>query len=68
MRTRVNVQNRVSSGPVDPANVVGEIRGTEHPEQVIVVGGHLDSWDLADGATDDGCGVAQLWARPRPSS
>ena len=58
VRMRINVQNRVSSGPVDSANVVGEIRGSEHPEQVIVVGGHLDSWDLADGATDDGCGVA----------
>jgi carboxypeptidase Q len=58
IRLKINVQNRVSSGPVDTANVVGEIRGTEHPEQVIVVGGHLDSWDLADGATDDGCGVA----------
>ena len=58
MRLKINVQNKVSSGPVDTANVVGEIRGTEHPEQVIVVGGHLDSWDLADGATDDGCGVA----------
>jgi len=58
VRMLINVQNRVTSGPVDSANVVGEIRGTEHPEQVIVVGGHLDSWDLADGATDDGCGVA----------
>ena len=58
VRMLINVQNRVTSGPVDTANVVGEIRGTEHPEQVIVVGGHLDSWDLADGATDDGCGVA----------
>jgi len=58
VRLKVNVQNRVSSGPVDSANVVGEIRGSEHPEQVVVVGGHLDSWDLADGATDDGCGVA----------
>jgi carboxypeptidase Q len=58
VRMQINVQNRVSSGPVNTANVVGEIRGTEHPEQVIVVGGHLDSWDLADGATDDGCGVA----------
>ena len=55
---KINVQNSVTSGPVDSANVVGEIRGSEHPEQVIVVGGHLDSWDLADGATDDGCGVA----------
>jgi len=58
VRLNINVQNKVTSGPVDTANVVGEIRGTEHPEQVIVVGGHLDSWDLADGATDDGCGVA----------
>jgi carboxypeptidase Q len=58
VRIRINVQNQVTSGPVDSANVVGEIRGSEHPEQVIVVGGHLDSWDLADGATDDGCGVA----------
>lgn len=55
---KINVQNTVTSGPADSANVVGEIRGSEHPEQVIVVGGHLDSWDLADGATDDGCGVA----------
>ncbi|HET9838299.1 MAG TPA: M20/M25/M40 family metallo-hydrolase [Candidatus Angelobacter sp.] len=58
VRLHINVQNKVSSGPVDTANVVGEIRGSEHPEQVVVVGGHLDSWDLADGATDDGCGVA----------
>jgi len=43
---------------VDAANVVGEIRGTEHPEQIIVVGGHLDSWDLAQGATDNGCGAS----------
>ena len=58
VRLKIDVQNRVTTGPVDSANVVGEIRGSEHPEQVIVVGGHLDSWDLATGATDDGCGVA----------
>ncbi len=40
-------------------NVVGEIKGTEHPEQIIVIGGHLDSWDLAQGANDDGSGVMQ---------
>jgi carboxypeptidase Q len=40
-------------------NVVGEIRGTEHPEEIITVGGHLDSWDLAEGASDDGTGVMQ---------
>jgi PII-like signaling protein len=58
VRMKFNVQNKVTSGPVDSANVVGEIRGTQNPEQVIVVGGHLDSWDLAQGATDDGTGVA----------
>lgn len=40
-------------------NVVGEITGSEHPNQIIVVGGHLDSWDLGDGAHDDGAGVVQ---------
>jgi len=40
-------------------NVVAEIKGTEHPEEIIVVGGHLDSWDLAQGAHDDGTGIVQ---------
>ncbi len=40
-------------------NVVGEIRGTEIPEEIITVGGHLDSWDLAEGAQDDGAGCMQ---------
>jgi hypothetical protein len=40
-------------------NVVGEITGTEHPEKIMAVGGHLDSWDLADGSHDDGAGVVQ---------
>lgn len=40
-------------------NVVGEIRGTEFPEEIITVGGHLDSWDLAEGAQDDGAGCVQ---------
>jgi hypothetical protein len=40
-------------------NVIGEITGSEHPEKIMVVGGHLDSWDLADGSQDDGAGVVQ---------
>ena len=40
-------------------NVIGEMKGTENPEKVIVVGGHLDSWDLAEGAHDDGAGIVQ---------
>lgn len=40
-------------------NVIGEIKGTEFPDQIITVGGHLDSWDLAEGAHDDGSGCVQ---------
>ncbi len=40
-------------------NVIGEIRGTEFPDEIIAVGGHLDSWDLGDGAHDDGAGCVQ---------
>lgn len=40
-------------------NVVGSIKGSEVPDEIIVVGGHLDSWDLAEGAHDDGAGVVQ---------
>jgi carboxypeptidase Q len=59
-RVRFNVQNTFTNGPVETANVVGEIRGTEHPEQILVVGGHLDSWDLAEGTTDNGSGTATV--------
>ena len=40
-------------------NVIGEITGSEHPDKIMIVGGHLDSWDLADGSQDDGAGVVQ---------
>ncbi len=40
-------------------NVIGEIKGNEFPEEIILVGGHLDSWDLGDGAHDDGAGIVQ---------
>ena len=42
----------------ESANVIGDIKGSEHPEQIIVVSGHLDSWDPGTGAIDDGAGVA----------
>lgn len=44
---------------VQSYNVIGEITGSEFPEEFIVVGGHLDSWDLGDGSHDDGAGVVQ---------
>lgn len=44
---------------VQSYNVIGEIRGSEFPDEIILVGGHLDSWDLGDGAHDDGAGCVQ---------
>jgi carboxypeptidase Q len=44
---------------VQSYNVIGEITGSEFPNEYIIVGGHLDSWDLGDGAHDDGAGVVQ---------
>lgn len=40
-------------------NVIGEIKGSIYPEEIILVGGHLDSWDIGEGAHDDGAGVVQ---------
>ena len=44
---------------VQSYNVVGEIRGSTYPEEIMMVGGHLDSWDLGDGSHDDGAGCVQ---------
>lgn len=60
VRLRINVQNQFTNGPVESANVVGEIAGREHPEQVLVVGAHLDSWDLSEGSTDNGTGSSSV--------
>ncbi|MBK8340408.1 MAG: M28 family peptidase [Flavobacteriales bacterium] len=54
LSVQIKMNNR--SGPVEARNVVAEIPGTRWPEEVILVGGHLDSWDLATGATDNGLG------------
>ena len=43
-------------GDADSANVIGEIPGREKPEEVVVIGGHIDSWDVGAGAQDDGSG------------
>jgi hypothetical protein len=45
-------------GEYTGANVIGEITGRKHPDQIVPIGGHLDSWDLGTGAIDDGAGVA----------
>ncbi|HXP00597.1 MAG TPA: M20/M25/M40 family metallo-hydrolase [Luteibacter sp.] len=46
------------AGTYEGANVIAEVTGRKHPDQVVAIGGHLDSWDLGTGAIDDGAGVA----------
>ena len=59
-KVKVNLKLSCRTLPdVPSANVVGEIRGSEIPEEVIVLGGHLDSWDKGHGAHDDGTGCVQ---------
>jgi len=52
-------QNCKQYADVESYNVIGEITGSEYPNEYIVVGGHLDSWDLGDGSHDDGAGCVQ---------
>lgn len=55
LRLEIGVETKQNA---PSGNVIGEIRGREKPEEVVVIGGHLDSWDLGTGAIDDGAGVA----------
>jgi Zn-dependent M28 family amino/carboxypeptidase len=55
---RVHLEMEARTLPdADSADVIGEIPGREHPEEVVVIGGHLDSWDVGQGAQDDGSGI-----------
>src|SRR3984893_9262018 len=61
----VSIEGRLSGKPVQAYNTVAEIRGTEKPEQVVIIGAHLDSWDLGTGATDNGTGSMAVLAAAR---
>lgn len=52
----VEIENKLIPGPVPVYNTVGEIPGTEKPDEIVVLGAHLDSWDLGQGTTDNGTG------------
>ena len=52
-------QNCKNLPDIKSYNVIGEIKGSKHPDEIMLVGAHLDSWDLGDGAHDDGAGVVQ---------
>src|SRR5260370_6643273 len=57
-RMEVEVSNKFIPGPLQAFNTVGEIRGKEKPDELVVIGAHLDSWDLGQGTTDNGTGTS----------
>jgi hypothetical protein len=56
VEAEVNIEGSFSEKPVEVYNTVAEIPGSKKPDQVVIIGGHLDSWDLGTGATDNGTG------------
>ena len=56
-----NIENRFRPGGATLYNVVGELRGSEKPDEVVIVGGHLDSWHQATGTTDNGTGLVRTF-------
>jgi len=64
VRVRLTMEARMEAD-VASANVIGEIRGRERPEEVVLLGGHLDSWDVGAGASDDGVGCIVTWEAAR---
>lgn len=65
VRMELNVQSSFTESPVEVYNTVGEIRGGEKPDEVVIIGAHLDSWDLGTGATDNGTGSMAVLAAAR---
>src|SRR5258708_24819093 len=57
VRVKLAMPNEIG-GPAEQENVVGEIRGYEKPDEVVILGAHLDSWELGTGALDNGCNDA----------
>jgi carboxypeptidase Q len=56
VQVEVNIEAKLSGKPVEVYNTVAEIPGSEKPDEVVIIGAHLDSWDLGTGATDNGTG------------
>ncbi len=56
VRVEVDITNSISDKPIEVYNTVAEIRGSEKPDEIVVLGAHLDSWDLGTGTTDNGTG------------
>ena len=63
VRLRLEMQGKMLPD-AKSANVIGEIRGRKKPDEIVVIGGHLDSWDVGQGAQDDGAGCVTGCRRP----
>jgi carboxypeptidase Q len=64
VRLRLKMEAKFEAD-VESFNVVGEIKGSEKPEEIVLVGGHFDSWDPGTGASDDGVGCVVTWEAAR---
>jgi hypothetical protein len=60
IRAHLDMPNKVSAGPVESEDAIAEIRGREKPDEFVILGAHLDSWDLGTGALDNGCDAAMV--------
>src|SRR6266850_220743 len=65
VQVEVEMTNRVGDKAQTVCNTVAEIRGSEKPDEVVIIGGHLDSWDLGTGSTDNGTGSMAVLAAAR---
>jgi carboxypeptidase Q len=65
VQAEINLQGTLTGSPVTVYNTVAEIPGTEKPEEIVILGAHLDSWDLGTGATDNGTGSMAVLAAAR---
>jgi carboxypeptidase Q len=65
VQVEVNIEGKLSGKPAEVYNTVAEIPGSEKPDEVVIIGAHLDSWDLGTGATDNGTGSMAVLAAAR---
>jgi Iap family predicted aminopeptidase len=65
VQVEVNIEGKLSGKPAEVYNTVAEIPGSEKPDELVIIGAHLDSWDLGTGATDNGTGSVAVLAAAR---
>lgn len=68
VQVEVNISNTFTPGPIDVYNTVADLPGSEKSDEVVIIGGHLDSWDLGTGATDNGTGAMAVLEAARALS